>query len=68
MFKGSHFIFLSFILLAVVSCSFIPTDETNLALFNVIKQAYNSGTYLIYELKIILDLYINNLTMKSRRY
>lgn len=37
MLRGPHFILLSFILLALVSCEFIPTDEANLALFNVIK-------------------------------
>ncbi|CAD8185755.1 unnamed protein product [Paramecium pentaurelia] len=50
MFRGSHFIFLSCILLAIVSCEFIPTDEANFALFNVIKQAYNSDNFaLIYQ-------------------
>ncbi|CAD8178843.1 unnamed protein product [Paramecium octaurelia] len=47
--KGSA-IFLSFILLAFIRCEFIPTDEANLAVFNVIKQAYNGDNFaLIYQ-------------------
>lgn len=48
MLRGLHFIFLSLVLLAIVSCEFIPTDEANLAIFNIFKQAYNSGKYSIY--------------------
>jgi hypothetical protein len=28
---------------AVAFCSFVPTDEANLAYFNIFKQAYNEG-------------------------
>ncbi|CAD8100870.1 unnamed protein product [Paramecium sonneborni] len=50
MLSGFNFMFLSLILLNFVSSEFIPTDEANLALFNIIKQAYNSGNFaIIYE-------------------